>query len=292
MGCSRGGFYGRRMRLAVLFALATPVLAVPASPVIAASAFAPSRFTEEVIGNGPDVILIPGLTASRNVWRRTVAAVPGYRYHLIQVAGFAGAPTRSNARGEVVAPLADEIARYIEANHLGRPAIVGHSMGGTLALMLAAHHPEDVGKVMVVDMLPQPAELLGANSSGIRGFADTLSDISGTPLGRILIDSAIRVFGNDEIDNLKSDPDVVARAAHELALADLTPELPRIKVPMTVVYASPVSALGPAADSVYHQAYARDPAAHLVRIDGSGHMIMADQPRRFQEELRKFLAGS
>ncbi len=280
------------MRLAVLLALAVPALSVPSASVAAAPVFAPSRFTVETSGSGPDVILIPGLTASKDIWRPTVAAVPGYRYHLIQVSGFAGAPTRGNAHGDVVAPLADEIARYIEANHLRRPAIVGHSMGGTLALMLAARHPDDVGKVMVVDMLPQPAELLGASASGIRGFADTLQNWSGTALGRSLIDSAIRVFGDDEVANLKSDPDVVARATHELALTDLTPELPRIKAPMTVVYAAPDPALGPAADSVYREAYSGDPAARLVRIDGSGHMIMADQPRRFDEELRKFLAGN
>src|SRR3954465_12436079 len=140
------------------------ILVAPAAPA-AAPAFAPTRFIVEVTGSGPDVILIPGLTAARDVWRGTVAAVPGYRYHLIQVAGFAGVPARGNARGEVVAPLADEIARYIAANHLGRPAIVGHSMSGTLALMLAARHPAQVGKVMVIDMLPQPAELLGASPS-------------------------------------------------------------------------------------------------------------------------------
>src|SRR5579875_2163125 len=123
------------MRLAFLLALAVPVLFAPAAPVVAAPTFAPTRFTVEVIGSGPDVILIPGLTASKDIWRPTVAAVPGYRYRLIQVSGFAGAPARGNAHGDVVAPLADEIARYIEANHLHRPAIVGHSMGGTLALM-------------------------------------------------------------------------------------------------------------------------------------------------------------
>jgi pimeloyl-ACP methyl ester carboxylesterase len=264
---------------------------MPMAPVAAAPAFAPTRFTVETVGSGPDVILIPGLTASKDVWRPTVAAVPGYRYHLIQVSGFSGAPARGNARGEIVAPLADEIARYIEANHLGRPAIVGHSMGGTLALMLAERHPDDVGKVMVVDMLPQPAELLGASAREISGLADTLQSWSGTALGKSLIQSAILAFGSDSVENLKSDPDVVARATHELALTDLRPELPRIKAPMIVLYASPNPMLDATADSVYRQAYAGDPSVRLVRIEGSGHMIMADQPRRFEAELRKFLAG-
>jgi pimeloyl-ACP methyl ester carboxylesterase len=138
-------------------------------------------------------------------------------------------------------------------------------------------------------MLPQPAELLGASASSIGGLADMLRDLGGTAFGRGLIDSAIRAFGDDQVTNARSDPDVVARAAHELALVDLTPELPRIHAPLTVLYASPDEGLGPAADSVYREAYAGDPAARLVRIDGSGHMIMADQPRRFREELKKFL---
>jgi pimeloyl-ACP methyl ester carboxylesterase len=273
--------------LALLLAAPGPA-ALPATAA-AAPAFVPTRFTVEVVGSGPDVILIPGLTASKEVWRGAVAAVAGYRYHLVQVAGFAGAPARANARGPVVAPLAEEIARYIEANRLRRPAIVGHSMGGTLALMLAARHPELVGRAMVVDMLPQPAELLGTSAENIRGLADLLQGVSDTGLGQSLIDSAVRMFGNDAPVNVRSDRDVVARAAHELALTDLSPELPRIRAPLTVVYASPVDSLAATADGVYRRAYAGDPAARLVRIDGSGHMIMADQPTRFAEELRRFL---
>ena len=105
--------------------------APPCSPrPRAAAPFKPSRISVAVRGSGPDVILIPGLSASRGIWNGTVAAVPGYRYHLVQVAGFAGTPAGGNAAGSVAAPVADEIARYIAANRLERPAIVGHSMGG------------------------------------------------------------------------------------------------------------------------------------------------------------------
>src|SRR5215210_4068912 len=133
----------------------------PVPPVAVSKPFAPTRFSVMVQGSGPDVILIPGLTGSREVWKGTVAAVPGYRYHLVQVAGFAGTPPRGNAQGNVVAPLAEEIARYIRSRGLRQPAIVGHSMGGTVAMMVAARHPSLAGKVMVVDMLPQPAGIIG-----------------------------------------------------------------------------------------------------------------------------------
>jgi pimeloyl-ACP methyl ester carboxylesterase len=276
-----------RLFLASLL-VALPAGAAPAAPA-AAAAFVPTRFSVQVVGTGPDVILIPGLTASRGVWRGTVAALPGYRYHLVQVAGFAGAPAAGNARGEIVAPLADEIARYIAANRLVRPAVVGHSMGGTLAMMVAARHPWRVGKVMVVDMLPQPAGLLGSSATGMKGLAGLLRGLGGTEVGRGLIDSAIRMFGNDQAENTRSDPDVVARATQELATIDLTRELPEIVAPLTVVYAVPDPSRRAAFDGTYAQAYKGKKGASLVPVEGSGHMVMYDQPARFRAALKAFL---
>ena len=54
--------------------------------------FASERIGVTVRGSGPDVVLIPGLTSSPQVWESTIAAVPGYRYHLVHVSGFAGRP--------------------------------------------------------------------------------------------------------------------------------------------------------------------------------------------------------
>jgi pimeloyl-ACP methyl ester carboxylesterase len=247
--------------------------------------FEPTRFSVELRGSGPDVILIPGLTAGRDVWSSTVAAVPGYRYHLVQLGGMAGEPVRGNASGPVVGPVADELIRYIETRGL-RPAIVGHSMGGTLAMTVAARRPELASKVMVVDMLPQPSRLIGGEAANMRGLADSLRNLTASPGGRRLVGSLMRSFGTDD----RSDPDVVGRAMHELATLDLGPELPRVRAPMTVVYASLDERSRARTDAAYRTAYARARGAELVRIDGSGHMIMFDQPHRLADALRAFLA--
>jgi len=264
----------------LLGALALGLVGAPA----AAQSFQPTRFSVEVTGRGPDVILIPGLTSGREVWRGTVAAIPGYRYHLIQVAGFAGEPARGNRTGAILAPLADEIARYIADGRLRRPAIVGHSMGGTLATMIAARRPELVGRVMVVDMLPQPAGLFGGTASDFGPLARMMD----SPGGRRLFSNLMTAFSPP--GGAPSDADVTGRAMRELAVTDLTADLARIRAPLTVVYASPDAQASAAIDRQFARAYAGARGARLARIDGSGHMVMLDQPARFRAAVRDFLA--
>ena len=78
--------------------------ALPLTQALAAP-FASERITVRTEGSGPDVVLIPGLNSSPRTWASTVAAVPGYRYHLVQVSGFAGQPAGANKEGNVAAPV-------------------------------------------------------------------------------------------------------------------------------------------------------------------------------------------
>lgn len=236
-------------------------------------------------------MLIPGLTNGRDVWEGTVRAVPGYRYHLVHVAGFAGDPPRGNASGQVVAGVVAEIARYIVESGLKAPAIIGHSMGGIVAMMIAAQYPARVGKVMAVDILPAPASGFGFAGAQIKPFADALfGTLMGSPQGRRTLDSLIGGFGGSSVAGSRSDSGVVARAMHELSTTDLTPELPRITAPFTVVYAVPdVPEDAAAIDRLYRNGYSGAKRARLRRVAGSGHMIMYDQPQRFYAEVSAFL---
>jgi N-formylmaleamate deformylase len=266
--------------------------ALPAS--LSAEPFRPSRISVTVTGSGPDVVLIPGLSSGRGVWNSTVAAVPGYRYHLVQVAGFAGDPARGNAQGKVAASVAEEIARYIAGRRLDRPALVGHSMGGTIAMMVAARHPALPGRVMVVDMVPAATQLFGLPGAAPRPLAGFIrSELAGAAALRRDLKSLAGHFGSTDWLDSRNDAGVVSRSVEELMVTDLTPELPRIKAPLTVLYAcpEPLAVTKPAIDRLYLRAYARQHGARLIRISRSGHHIMADQPAVFQRVLRAFLAG-
>lgn len=276
------------------FTLACLALGLLGAPAAAAPSFRPTRISVVARGSGPDVILIPGLAASRGIWTSTAAAVPGYRYHFVQLAGFAGTPAGGNGSGSVAAAAAEEIARYIAARGLVRPAIVGHSMGGSIALMVGARHPEAAGKVMVVDMLPSPRRPFGVPAPVMKPLARFVGDeMQRADRLRQRLKPFVARFGNADWLESNNDAGVVARSVEELMATDLAPELPRIRAPLTIVYACPAalpSACG-AVSRIYARAYARHPGTRLVRVERSGHTIMWDQPAAFRAALRTFLAA-
>jgi pimeloyl-ACP methyl ester carboxylesterase len=288
--------------------LALLVIALAAAPATAAQpAFTSDRIGVTVTGSGPDVVLIPGLSSAPQVWESTIAAIPGYRYHLIHVSGFAGRPGGANATGPVLAPVAGEIARYIAEAHLDHPAIIGHSMGGSWAMMVAARHPGLVSKVMVVDMMPFLGAMFGqpnATPESIRPMAEQIragiagGGGAGAEARRAQVAQIVATMVRTEAlrptivqQSLDSDPAISGQGMYDLITTDLTPELANIHVPMTVLYVLPAGAplTVEQIDQYYRMAYANVHGVVLRRIPDSYHFIMLDQPDAFRAALRDFL---
>jgi pimeloyl-ACP methyl ester carboxylesterase len=278
----------RMSRRVMLGVVGGGVTALALRPAVALAApFASRRIAVTVRGNGRDVLLIPGLASGPGIWNGQLSALPGYRYHLVQVRGFAGLAPEGNASGPLVTPLVDEIARYIAAAGLTRPAIVGHSMGGTLAMMLGLRGA--AGRVMVVDMLPSGAGMVGGTAQGMGYLADQLSNyFTGTKAGRGYLAQIVGQAPGAQ----GSDPDVIANALRDLANIDLGPQLGRMSAPLSVVYAVGADAAQAAEiGRRFRAAYAAKKGAMLLPVGPSGHVVMADQPVRFNAMLRDFLKG-
>lgn len=269
-----------------------------------AQSFISNRITVTTVGDGSDVILIPGLDFSPRVWTEMVKAVPGHRYHLVQISGFAGLPRGGNTEGPVAAPVAEEIARYIAAAKLTKPAVIGHSMGGTIGMMLAARHPQAISKLMVVDMPPFVGALFGppgTTSESIKQAADAIVApmmTTDSTARRQQVEAVVTSMINNATmrpiaidDLLKSDPEVSARAFREVIVTDLGPELPKIVVPTTVLYITPKGSqlTDSQIDAFYKAGYAPLAGAVLKRVPESAHVMMWDAPERFQSEVVAFL---
>ena len=276
------------------------------------AAFTSDRLSVVVDGpeGAPDLILIPGLSSSPAVWQGTVDHLNGrYRVHRIHVAGFAGAAAQANAQGDtpqpVGAPVAEEIARYIREQHLNRPAVVGHSMGGTMGMMLAARHPDLVGRLMVVDMIPFMGAMFGAPGATAQSVTPVADQIwtaqSTSPREAYVAQATPAINGMINTESRReealkdmrgSDQKVSAAAFRELVTTDLRPELAKITAPTEVLYVkfNDARMTDAITDAIYQTSFATLPGARLKRIDDSAHFIMFDQPEAFYGELDAFLA--
>jgi pimeloyl-[acyl-carrier protein] methyl ester esterase len=257
------------------------------------------RFSDEIVGSGPDLVFISGLASSRATWKATAERLKAhYRLHLIQVAGFAGEPARANATGAVLTPTAEAIDAYLVEQHLTPATLIGHSMGGTMALYLAEHRGGHLRKVLLVDALPflgvtmagpsatpesiKPmADMIRASTNPAPNMAQMIAHMVKAPADR----AAVAAW------SAASDPGTVNRALADDMTLNLKPELGAITVPVTLLYPdnAPNGAKAAAMDGFYGQAYATLPHARLVRIDNAMHFIMLDQPAAFAAALDVFL---
>jgi pimeloyl-ACP methyl ester carboxylesterase len=268
---------------------------------------APTRFSVVIEGGapgqGPDVILIPGLSSSRDVYSAEAKLlVPTHRLHLIQIAGFAGDPAGPNATGPLLAPIVEQLHQYIVTNKLQPVPVIGHSLGGLLALMLAQAHPEDVSKLLIVDTLPfyglvfNPAATVDLVRPQAQAMHDQLVQMPADQFAASQPLFTVRLVKDPEgarqvsASSIASDRTVFANAMLEDLETDIRPQLTGIKTPTTLLYPYETTQ-GPVADvtALYTNAYATMPNIHFIRIDDSRHFIMFDQPAAFDKAVQAFL---
>ena len=275
------------------------------SGVRAQTGFSSRRITVTTRGQGSDVILIPGLASTAEVWRGVADRLAGQRrLHLVSVRGFGDLAPGANASGAVMSAIAAELRRYITVQGLERPAIIGHSMGGQIGLRVAAVSGARVDRVMVVDSSPFFAALISPQATigdvepiaqlayqAIQFLGDEALRSRGRQMGLELGGATDTVFGT--LGWQGGDRRVLAQSLYEVMTVDLRRRLPDITAPVTVVYGWSADQASPRSrtDSLFRGAYARlrTPAA-FVPIEGAEHMVMIDQPARFMAAVERFLA--
>jgi pimeloyl-ACP methyl ester carboxylesterase len=229
-------------------------------------------------GRGPECLaLVHGLSGSTRWWSRNVQAL-SRRYRLLvpDVIGFG----RSRAAGAIpaVPELAAVLAGWMSEAADGAPMhVVGHSMGGQLAIHVAARHPERIRRLVLVDAAGLPRPL---NPRFLMRFAyDVLPP---------------RRWGDPRFlpvivgDALTAGPRVLLRALLHVLRDDVRPLLPRISAPTLVVWGAR-DALVPHAHG--EQMRRAIPDARLLVLPGACHNPMVDRPEAFNRAVLSFLAG-
>lgn len=262
----------------------------------------PTAFRVDVRGHGRPMILIPGFGSSGEVWDGVVAHYQDrFECHILTLAGFAGAPASEE---DAVMPLVrEQLAAYVAAHHLDKPVVVGHSMGGVIALSLAAEHPEAVGQLVVVDSLPflpasnDPSATPSSMSEMALGFRNLLVS---QPLDqrrayqrRVL---PTLISDKDKVEvaldwMMKSEGRTLGQAFYEMMTTDLRPALGRIQAPALVMgsWTGTPGATRASVEQAFHSQYAGLSGARISLADRARHFIMWDDPSWLMKQMDAFL---
>jgi N-formylmaleamate deformylase len=279
------------------------VLAVLAFGLGTALAGPRPAFQVEVIGRGPAMIFIPGLNSSGAVWNSVVEHFQDrYTCHVLTLAGFAGQPPIEPPFLPVVR---DAVLQYIDERRLERPVIVGHSLGGFLALWIGATAPDRVGPIVAVDGVPflpalmnpsATADTARVQAEAIRtamrnASAEERAQQSAMSLAAMISDPAhVKVA---EQWAAASDPATTRQAIVELMTTDLRSDVQKITAPVLLVAAAGQFASSPGALEQIEKSYERQLALipqHQTIVAGKArHFVMLDDREFLTQAIDAFL---
>ena len=296
--------------LAILLSLgtlATPAHAatLPPAPSAAASFDAGILHVDKFGSGAQTMILIPGLGSGPWAWYGTIAHFSSsYTIYVITLPGFDGSP--KTMKTPLFDAFSDSFWQMLDDKHIDKPVVIGHSLGGTLAIKLGEEHPERLRAIVAVDGLPVFPMLAGKSPQDRQAAAAQMAAAIGsqTPEQALAYERKfMSTIGTRDADlvepvaqlQAKSDPAAVAAWAKEDLGGDLRPGLSKITVPvMEVMPFDPATAAAMGftqAQSVafYQSLVAGTPKVQVVAIAPARHFAMLDQPDAFYATVTQFL---
>jgi pimeloyl-ACP methyl ester carboxylesterase len=259
------------------------------------------ELTVDIAGSGEPLVLVHGLATTRSVWRRVVPLLA--RTHQVVVLDVPGFGTSAPVGpGFDLDAVADAIGRAVREAGVGEPfQLVGHSMGGAIALTLAARAPQRVRSLVLVSpagLRPIPALAasgLGALAAAYVPLRRLASPVARMALGRRLLMTGGVVDGAalpaDEVRALLAASSGARRTREALAAvaaADLRGTLRDLPMPVGGVWGEGDRVIPPGGATTMRAMRA---GAACEVVAGAGHIAMIEQPAAFVEALERVLAA-
>lgn len=247
-------------------------------------------------GEGQPILFLPGFTSPGQVWEETISHLPDhYQSHTVSYAGFhglepVGTPWYSAIR--------DELMAYIQAVPNREWTIIGHSMGGNLAVELAAAIPDQVTGLILVDALPCMRALMmpGTPADQIQyqsPYNDQMIAMTNDQLKEVALGIAANMTNQpDKIQQLvewtlTADRKTYVYGYTDLLKLDLRPNLQKITAKTLILGTSFPSR--EITSQTFQQQYANLINKEIELVDDSKHFIMFDQPEWLHDQINSYL---
>lgn len=258
-------------------------------------------------GKGAAVILIPGLNSSSSVFNETCAAIKSNNQcYLVQLPGFAGLAPAATTDEDFLISMRDKIEHYLHVKKLKNLTLIGHSLGGTLSLMIAQHSPDLITKIVIIDALPfysaiqnpaASAELMKPQAEQMRTMmlnqsnedylkygAQNLASMSNDPARMPLLTEWLKT----------SDKATTANAIYSMMVTDLRKSIADIKAPTLVLGAwAAYKAYGATKEStkaIFTTQYAELKNVDIRMSEAGYHFLMWDDAIWVNKQIKDYLS--
>ena len=237
-------------------------------------------FYAEARGDGLPVVLIHGAGSDHLVWPPALRRLPGTRVLALDLPGHG----RSRGRGrDLMADYAADLIEFLDALAIPRAVLVGHSMGGGIAQLVALSAPGRVVGLVLVStgarLRVAPAVLDGLRQDAAGTVELLMGWLWGPDAGSTLVRQAQQVM-------LDTDPEVLLGDFLACDGFDVRTQVTEIRAPTLVLVGSEDRMTPPR----FSQWLAEQlPTARLLQIEGAGHMLMLERPHQVGDAALSFL---
>lgn len=291
------------------FAAPVQASAVPPLPAPRASLRAGTLHVD-VYGtpNRQALIFIPGLACGPWEWAGEIRRFSSeYTIYAVTLPGFDGQPA---AGGDLFGRVSADIWNLLQTQHIEKPIVIGHSLGGTLGFMLAEQHPDRLRALIAVDGMPIFPGMEAAVPAQRAAFAQRTASMMSALVTPAQFEAAEKTYSLpflmtssadiNDVAPLTARSDAGAAAAWIQAdmTLDLRGQLPSAAVPVLEIApfdpqidprGSKNTATAQSKEAYYSSLLGGLPAVTVQVIQPSRHFVMYDQPEALHESLARFV---
>jgi len=243
----------------------------------------------------PPVVLLHGLFGSASNWGAVARHLePHYHVLAVDLRNHGQSPHHADSGYAV---MVDDVLGVLDARGIAAATLVGHSMGGKVAMQLALNHPIRVAGLVVVDMSPVRythnfegvlAAFRAVDLAGIRDRSDAdaqmAARIAAGGVRAFLLQNLVR---RDGAWAWRLNLDALAAAQAEITGFPVQAGGAVFTGPVSFIYGESSEYVTPAHESAIRRYF---PGATLCPVAQAGHWVYADQPQGFLACLDAFLA--